>query len=110
MERAAPARARVKSTVPPLAGADLVRVREAASGALGPAGPARLLARVVGAASLPRASRVDRPADRAPHPSGVEERLRHGRPGRGEAAARAPEPQRDGDQVGPQLPQPRRVA
>src|SRR5438876_949729 len=53
VERAAPARARVKSTVPPLAGADLVRVREAASGALGPAGPARLLARVVGAASLP---------------------------------------------------------
>ena len=39
--------------MPPLAGADLVLVREAAAGALGPAGPARLLAGVVrGAARL----------------------------------------------------------
>src|SRR6266446_5023558 len=34
--------------MPPLGSADLVLVREAASGALGPAGPARLLAGVVG--------------------------------------------------------------
>ena len=37
--------------MPPLAGADLVLVRGAASRALAPAGPARLLARVVGAAA-----------------------------------------------------------
>ena len=48
MERAAPARARVSR-----ASADLVLVRAAAAGALGPAGPARLLAGVVrGAARL----------------------------------------------------------
>src|SRR5260370_27624626 len=37
--------------MPPLGSADLVRVRAAASGALGPAGPARLLAGVVRAAA-----------------------------------------------------------
>ena len=37
--------------MPPLGSADLVLVRAAASGALGLAGPARLLARVVGAAA-----------------------------------------------------------
>src|SRR3989442_7821507 len=37
--------------MPPLGSADLVLVREAASGALGPAEPARLLAGVVGAAA-----------------------------------------------------------
>ena len=41
--------------MPPLGSADLVLVREAASGALGPAGPERLLASVVrGAARLCR--------------------------------------------------------
>ena len=50
MERAAPARARVSDDAP-RGSADLVLVRAAASGALGPAGPARLLARVAGAAA-----------------------------------------------------------
>jgi len=44
VERAAPARARVSDDAP-RASADLVLLRAAASGALGPAGPARLLAR-----------------------------------------------------------------
>jgi len=53
-------------------------------------------------ASLRRAPGVDQPADRGPRPSRAEERLRHGRRGRGAAATRAPEPQRDGDHLGPQ--------
>ena len=50
MERAAPAGARVSDDAP-RASADLVLLRAASSGALGPAGPARLLARVAGAAA-----------------------------------------------------------
>ncbi len=88
MERAAPARARVSD-----------------------AGPARLLAGVVGAAARLCGARLASIALVTEGRDHLELRSVFGTGGViAEQRLPVPEPQRDGDHVGPQLPQPRRVA